>query len=288
MNSKNIEIAILIAIICIALVLFNLRNTIKKKYKNAYYIPMAIITLIEIFIIIHYFFCYQFGLPASVTQDNSTDLTLTASDWLGFLGGYLGFSGSLVMAFLVYRQSETINNLTLSEYAPSASLIIQKSVNSTEFQAKDDTFALLDISQNIPGKKNDKYYSYHCACSREDIEYETYSILIFVKIINDSKASIRNLSFKSLEIKELKGKNDHFMFVNRGDEWDPSDGFTDILPGRTLKRCFLIERVPREIKPSWMTFNFSYGEDIPFHPQILVSKTEGQSLSLLNVSEQIE
>lgn len=83
---------------------------------------MAIITLIVMFIIIHLFFCYQLGLPASVVQDNSTDLTLSASDWLGFLGGYLGFSGSLIMAYLVYRQNKTINNLTLSEYVPSVNI----------------------------------------------------------------------------------------------------------------------------------------------------------------------
>lgn len=285
MNSKEIEITILIAFIFFALILFNFRNRIKEK--NAYHISMAIITLIVMFIIIHLFFCYQLGLPASVVQDNSTDLTLSASDWLGFLGGYLGFSGSLIMAYLVYRQNKTINNLTLSEYVPSVSLIVQKSVNSTEFK-DNDKFSLRDISQNIPGNKNEMYYSYHCACPRNDIEYEAYSILIFVKIINESKAPICNLSFKSLEIEELMDKNNHFMFVNRGNEWDPSDGSTDILPGRMLKRCFLIERVPQEIKTSWMTFNFSYEENIPFKCRILVSKTQGSSLFLLNVSEQIE
>lgn len=284
MNLKNIEMAILIAIIFIALVLFVFRNTIKEKNKNAYYIPMAIIALVEIFIIIYFFFCYQLGLPASVTQDNSTDLTLAASDWLGFLGNYLGFSGSLVMAYLVYRQSDTINNLTISEYEPSISLIIQESVNSTEFKEKKDIFVLTNINQYIPGQKNNQYYSYHCTCLSTDIKCEEYSILIFVKIINNSKACIRNLSFQFLEIKELGSENVQFTFKKK-DGTDPLDGYTDILPGRTLKRCFLIEKIPREIKPSWMTFYFSYRENLTFNPKILVSKAEGKSLFLLDASD---
>ena len=41
---------------------------------------------------------------------------LSVADWLSFFGSYIGFAGSLIMAYVVYRQDKTINQLTLQEY----------------------------------------------------------------------------------------------------------------------------------------------------------------------------
>lgn len=48
----------------------------------------------------------------------------------------------------------------------------------------------------------------------------------------------------------------------------------------------MIEKIPKEIKTSWMTFIFSYGENILLNPSVLVSKSKGNALFLLNISEQ--
>ena len=285
---KNIEIIILIVVALVFLGLFIFRNSIVQKNKNGYHIVMAITALSGIFIGIHFFFCYQIGFPASVAQNNATDLRLSSSDWLSFLSGYLGFAGSVVMAYLVYRQSETINGFILSEYKPRVSLVIQKNVKSTDYDIVQEKFSVRHIVQHIPGRKKDEYYSYHCATDRvKDDNYENFMILIFVELINNSKTPINNLSFKSLEINDITGATQGINYVNRGGDYDPADGYTDILPGRTLKRCFLIESIPKVINTSWLTFNFSCDNEIIFNPRVLVSKTEGNKLFLINTSEQI-
>lgn len=116
MTLKKLEVCMLIIVLLVVLILCRRRKQNAEKCKDAYDCIIAIMILIAVFIVIHFLFCYQIGFPGSVSQNNNTDLNLTSADWLGFLGGYLGFAGSLVMAYLVYRQSEQINNLTLSEY----------------------------------------------------------------------------------------------------------------------------------------------------------------------------
>ena len=284
---KYIEIIILVIISLVFLGLFVFRNSIKWKNNNGYRIVMVITALSSLFIGIHFFFCYQIGFPASVTQNNTTDLSLSSSDWLSFLSGYLGFSGSLVMAYLVYRQSETINSFVLSEYKPYVSLVVQKCVKSTEYKKKQEEFSLTDIVQHIPGMKTDEYYCYHCAAIIEENNiYENFNVLIFAEIVNNSKIPINNLSFKSIEIKGIQ--SEHVLtYVKRGGNYDLADGYIDILPGRSLKRCFLIENVPKVLDISWMTFYFSSDTKILFNPKFLVSKTESNSLLLINTCDQL-
>lgn len=288
MTLKTLEVFMFFIVLLVILILCLCRKHIVEKFKGAYDCIIAIMILIAVFVVIHFLFCYQIGFPGSVTQNNNTDLNLTSADWLSFLGGYLGFAGSLVMAYLVYRQSERINNFTLSEYKPSASIIVQECVKSTDF-GEDGGYAINAIIQNVPGFKTEEYYSYHCVTPINDtIEFEEFQILLFVNIVNNSKTPINNLSFKSLEIKEIGSDSRCFEYVNRGENYDPADGYSDILPSRYLKRCFLIENIPKEIKTSWMTLNFTYGKDVSFNPRILVSKSEGNGLFLLNTSEQIK
>lgn len=282
-----LEIIVFFLILTITILYYYL-NPITKDYEKHYCI-IACIALLEVFLVIHFFFCYQFGFPASATQDNSSDLTLSSADWLSFLGSYLGFAGSLVMAYLVYRQSERINELTTSEYEASIGLVIQKSITSGEYQNNGEKFDLTSVMQHIPGKRNDEYYSYHCAVPKGSFNPEQFSILVFIEIFNNSKSVIKNFSFCSLEIVDVKNNNKLVTYQNRGKtdrEYDPADSYTEILPGGFLKRCFLIESIPKEIPMSWMTFSFSHDNGKLFAPRILVSKTEGNALFLINISEQ--
>lgn len=287
MNLKSIEITALVIIAVALIISFSFQKTIKTENKNIYCVIMTIAAMIEAFIVIHFLFCYQIGFPASVTQDNSRDLSLSSADWLGFLSGYLGFSGSLIMAFLVYRQSGIINNFTLSEYRISASIVIRENIKSIDYSIQDN-FRLTNIIQHMPGNKKDEYYSYHCVTQiKDDCIYEQFNVLIFVGIVNNSKMTISNLSFKSLEITDVNEGSNILIYENRSGDYDPADGYTDIFPGRILKRCFLIENIPETINISWMTFHFTYDHGAEFKPRVLVSKTKGNSLYLINVSEQI-
>lgn len=271
-----LAILLFIAIILFAFFLFRFRSM--KKDTTTVSIALVTVTLIDAFIIIHLFFCYQWGFPASISQDNAKDLTLGAADWLSFLSGYLSFAGSLVMAYLVYRQTKKIDRLTLSEYQPSVSLLIQKTAKSTDYP----NFAVANIIQYIPEQPLDQYYTYHCDLVETNNECEDFSILLFVEITNNSKATIKKLSFLSIELQDTQDRNQKILYKNRGNNWDPADSITEILPGSKLKRCFLMNKIPKSLGINWMTFNFLHGDSDSISTKTLVSKSSNYELTFLN------
>ncbi|MDO4617466.1 MAG: hypothetical protein Q4B03_08420, partial [Lachnospiraceae bacterium] len=242
---------------------------------------LCILTLADLFIAIHFLFCYQIGLPASVAQNNSLDLSLGSSDWLGFLGSYLGFSGSLVMAYLVYRQSKLINDLTISDYSLSISIGSCYCVKDTEFGSHFDRDNLL---QYVPDDKETFYYTYHCDHEKDiNSEYESFSVLLFFEIINNSKSTISGLSFSSIEIADING-NHSYCYTNKGQEWDPADRKASIKSGAIVRRCFLLEDVPCKIDISWLRIRFSCdGNKFPVI-ELLISKRKGESIIFLDIS----
>lgn len=271
-----IAILLFIAIILFAFSLYKFRSM--KKDTTTVSIALVTFTLIDAFIIIHLSFCYQWWFPASISQDNYKDLMLGSADWLSFLSGYLSFAGSLVMAYLVYRQSEKIDKLTLSEYQPSLNLLIQKTAKSTDYP----NFAVTNIIQNIPEQPLDQYYTYHCDLVETNNECEDFSILLFVEITNNSKATMRNLSFLSIELQDIQDKNKKILYTNRGDDWDPADRTTEILPGSNINRCFLLNKIPKSLGINWMTFSFAHGDSNPISTKTLVSKAPNYNLTFLN------
>lgn len=283
MNWLVLELLVIFFILTAVLFLILALSKFHREKKDTTVIAILLVSFVlaEVYTVIHLFFCYQWGLPASVSQNN---LTLSSSDWLGFLSGYLGFSGSLVMAYLVYRQSKVINKLSISEYLPSATLAILKSVKSTDFS---DTENVRYVSSNIlqcpPGEPNRKYYTYHCdLVSSNNVSGEQYEVMLFAEVINNSKSAMRNLSFHSIEIKEIQDKNNVFIFKNRGGNWDPTDKVTDLLPESRIARCFLIDKIPVSFGISWMTIKFTYGGNCPLNMRVLISKTSDSGLTFIN------
>lgn len=278
MNSKNIEVISIVVIFLVLLVLSFFRRSIKNE--KAYHITIALFILVEAFIIIHFLFCYQIGFPASVMQNNHTDLVLSASDWLSFLSGYLGFAGSLIMAYLVYHQSETINKLTVSEYLISVSLEVHGCVKSVDY----DGFRGERILQPIKDSE-EKYYTFRCRREDETVkDYEKFDILIFTELVNNSKSYIKKLSFSGIEIRGIEDDK-RYVFYNCGGKWDPADKKTEIHPGKKLKRCFMIENIPCNINLSWMTIHFTYDENKELPLKVLIQKAEGEIISFHSISQ---
>lgn len=280
-----LEISFFVLLLAFTTALFLFRNSLKKRIVAS--VVLVILILIDAFVIIHIVFCYQIGFPASIAQDNKTDLSLSSSDWLGFLGSYLGFAGSLVMAHLVYRQSEIINKITISEYRPSASLLIQDCVKSTEHS----NYIEDNIIQCTPNNAEDHYYAlYYYYKGNKNDELESDKILIFVEIVNNSKLPISNLSFSTIKLEEFPSNSKQYEYVNylfRDKNLDPVDKLAEILPGEKVKRCFVIERIPRTINIGWITFyftGFSCGRNHSFTAKVLVSKEEGKKMTLLRES----
>ena len=258
---------------------------------------LVVLLLVDVFLIIHYGFCYQIGLPASITQVNNEHLTLSSSDWLSFLSGYLGFAGSLVMAYIVYRQSKVIDDLTISEYRPSAILNITRSALSTDYASEDD-YKSGSLIKCTPNKADELYYTFYCGFNNnkiQGIEYETAETLIFADIINTSKSPLRNLEFISITIEEINGDRrfEYFNFSKfrnnpqKGINWDPAGKVVELLPENKLRRCFLITAIPSEIKLAWLTINFTCSENSNFITKVLVTKKKKQNLTFLSVPEQI-
>lgn len=242
-----------------------------------------VLLLFSAFFLIHLLFCYQIGFPASKTQVNSEHLTLSASDWLGFLGGYLGFAGSLLMSIVVYIQSRDVNKLTLAEYSPSINVDIIDDARSLMY---DDNFDPDSVVQYYL-KTKALYYAHICKPVDDNpkTEEESQQILLFVNIVNNSKSTIENLSFQSMEITELSKESRIYKFNNKGGNYDPADSKTMILPGRTLRRCFTISNFPRNIENmAWMQFRFTCSRGSLYSDMILFSK-EGDKMKFLGACD---
>lgn len=284
MRSIIIEIVFLAIVLVLLILMIAYKKRFPHQYTNVYIGLIMCMIMIEIFLVIHFLFCYQIGLPASLTQDNDTDLNLTSSDWLSFLGAYLGFAGSFIMAYVVYKQTEMINRITLSEYQPSVSIAVLSCVKSTAYEPGE--FAENAIMQVMPGTDEEEFYSYHYNLDETNVnEFEDFKILIFVEIINNSKTSIKNISFKSLAIREVNSEGRYINYEKKEEGFDPADRCTDILPNHSIKRCILLNCIPEEMDIGWMTLNFVYNGNLPDHLKILVSKTKGKAVTMPNISK---
>lgn len=278
------EIALLIALLLLAAVLYFFME--RKRKKNNYsisYVFLLVLILISLFIAIHLIFCYGLGFPASINQTES-DLALRSADWLSFLGSYLSFSGALVMAFIVYRQSKIIDELTISEYKPTMSISIISCNKSTEYRKGE--FKENNIIQVLP-TSSEPFYTYYCDCKEtgKNTAFEDYSVLLFVEIYNHSKSPVNQLSFESIDFSSIKSDKGHFKYSKRGGNWDLADGLTHIIPGKKLKRCFLINKIPTDFGICWMKFKFIYADSQLFEQCFLVSKVEGGVLTFLNIGD---
>lgn len=249
--------------------------SLKSKYgKIVWYIGLPVL----LFELIYIFFYFQLGLPASHDQTEQA-LFLSAADWLSFLGSFLGFAGSLIMAYIVYKQNEKINYLTQSEYDTSASLTLIHTSCSKGYRE----FHIDNLDQYIPEKPNEFYYSIRCQTDN-DTACEECSILVFVEIENNSKSIMRNISFESIVFSPVdpKCKTEIVYKIPGEKNWDPANGLMSIAPGRSIKRCFILEKIPKRINLSWMTFHFIHNENKYFDPKLLAYKEEGKKLYLLN------
>lgn len=264
--SLDDELIILLLVFILIAVLAYVTFEHKHKNKDAtiLLITLALAGLIEAYLLIHLFFCYQLGFPASVLQDDMKDLSLTASDWLSFLSGYLGFAGSLIMAVLVYRQSKKIDALTISEYSTSLRFKIDDCLLS-----KDSLFDCSNIFQSLPGNSK-LVYTFHC--SRDEKCNNSNGILLFVNITNDSKVPMNALSFTAVEICEIKKgeKYENYKYEIRKGEWDPADKKIFLLPHESILRCFLIESLPNNIEPSWLKFKYHYESNTGLSSELII------------------
>lgn len=173
------------------------------------------------------------------------DPTIRPSDWLPFLGSYLGFAGSLVMSFLIYRQSVIIDEFTISEYKPSLGLTFIECI-----QGNFDEYNPRSIDQ---GYKDKHFYTFFCNCSTKELEKSQHDQLIFVTIQNYSKATIHNVQFKKIVFTTTDKNSTEFPC-----ELDANWNKVNIFPDKSLNLCFLLCDCPNTFPLSQVEFILEY------------------------------
>lgn len=157
------------------------------------------------FIVIYIAFFFQIGLPPGNA--------LSSSDWLSFLGAYLGFAGSAFFAYMVYLHTKEIDQLTtkittlqMAEYTP----VVTASVLKCEISDRNTDrgrYAVESFDENksqrlclhyimIPSAPTESWHA-------ETVE-TTSSLGVFVRFQNLGKLSVDSLTIKEISVENSK------------------------------------------------------------------------------------
>lgn len=286
------EVALLVLLVLVSINLFiDNRKTDKGKERNNS-VLIAILLLIAFFVLLHFLFCYQLGYPASSSQERS-DLVLKSSDWLVFLGSYLSFAGSLVMAYFVYRQSKVLNDFTISEYSPSIGIKIVE----CRIIEKNDRASILQKD-----KGNKDYYTFFPPFDFDRNQYdgslEDFGILLFSEITNYSKSTLHEFTLERIEIEEQSEFGDgeigksllHVYYGTNLESLDPKNVKTALYPKSSLNWCFALWDVPKQFNISLMKIVFSFSnkahlaiEKESREVRVLVQKKQNEQMQFVNI-----
>lgn len=86
---------------------------------------LVLISIVVGYLLIYAVFYFQIGLPSGSGLENK--------DWLAFLGGYLSFSGSLIISVMIYRQEKRLAKLTMKQ----SDFFLECAVEAIELADKD-------------------------------------------------------------------------------------------------------------------------------------------------------
>lgn len=185
------------------------------------------------FIIIYIAFFFQIGFPPG--ND------LSSSDWLSFLGAYLGFAGSAFFAYMVYLHTKEvdyltakINTLQIAEYTPVVTASVLKCKISSGSTNR-GRYAIEFFDEN----KSKHLCLHYIMIPSSPTEYwraetveTTSSLGVFVRFQNIGKLSVDALSIKEISVdngkKSLKYQVD---WKNKKVEFDniqPAIGSVDV------------------------------------------------------------
>lgn len=252
-------------ILAVALALWRARHLWKIGERDKAKVVLAAVLLILGGWAVYGAFYFQAGFPAGESLNNS--------DWLSFLGGYLGFAGSLIMAWLVYLQDTRLKELTLEEYAAAFSIRIKalEMAADTEEDRK-QIFSYLKQGQ-------EKYVSYfkHDAfpLGKERQEAKENCVpKIFFSLKNAGKLPVKKLRFKEIRIEpyeavQEKGSADPiaescgYRFAEKGGA-NILNGRHELLPEGALNICLVIHSIPEKLPFSAfrLTFRFELGAKV--------------------------
>ena len=242
---------ILLIIIISEVLLIGICLLLKQRFKNKINDLCSIIVLSLMlalgFELIYCAFYDQIGFPPGNN--------LTNSDWLSFLSGYLGFAGSLIMAWLVYKQDKKINALTMQEYQVVFSSVVKGL--ETKIYSKEEQDAVFYRPKNQP-----ELYIKHDIKQIKAMNNTGLSNclpVLYFSLINMGKLKVDKLCFDSVKIMspETGAVNCVFSF-HKSDGGNILNGSHSILPASSLNICFILHDLPREISISKFEVLFHY------------------------------
>ena len=224
------------------------------KYSTFLTIIKLLLLLTAGYALVYLFFFYKIGLPPVDGLDDS--------DWLSFLSGYLTFSGSLIMAWLVFTQSRDINNqntllnnqsrilneLTLQEYRIVLKGVIEF-LELREFNEKE--LNKWTIIPRICENNQESYFKYDLIKKDiSEIDYtSTTKYYLFFKLYNFSKLTIENFKIRQVCFRHSYFENENnsnkelCYSVYDGREASVFNGTHIILPNDWVPICLVLPSV---------------------------------------------
>ncbi len=210
---------------------------------------------VAILMLVYCAFYYHWGFPPGSDLQNS--------DWLAFLSGYLGFSGALIMAWLVYKQDKTINQLTAQEYrvtfkpvADYIELAQHSEINEEEI------FVALGNAKKLYVKQDVMLDSKKCTWSNDDSHNPIP--FIYLSIINVGRLKVDKLHFDSLEIVppqiQETGAKTPSLYYSFCEESGGNilNGSHRILPNSSFRICLIPDHFPIQLSLSILKLSFHY------------------------------
>lgn len=201
------------------------------------------------FEIVYCAFFFQWGYPAGPE--------LTNGDWLSFLGGYLEFSGALVMAWLVYRQSETINKLAMQEYRIGVKAIPDK-IELKEYLEEDQSHVFCTyMDKGVPKL----YIKHDCVldtkATKTQLLHKNIPFFYF-HIINKGKTKIERLKFNAVSIISPETKQAGRYLFKKNNGGNILNGTYTVAPECCLYICFAFQGFPDSLPLNTVNVEFQY------------------------------
>ena len=238
-----------IVLLIIACLLFGLIWRFKLKaleeYIHVRYLIWFVFGLIFLSEIIYGAFFYQIGPPPGEN--------LNQADWLSFLGNYLGFSGSLIMAFLVYKQDRKINQLLLLDYQPAfRGEVLSYNQETEESYTTIAKEVYLQLNNLLYVKHDMKLSSKNKSSSVDnDVVF-----LVYITIENLSKLTANDVHINSIKIFDGKQNNEGSIYSYKC-EYAQINGTYRIFSKQKLRLCVAMHSFPQELDLSFFQLSFS-------------------------------
>lgn len=231
------------------LICFLGKSRLKEKGNDVCVLVMWAALLALGFEGIYIAFYNQWGPPPGPNLENT--------DWLSFLAGYLGFAGSLIMAWLVYRQEKKINELLLQEYK----VTLKPSVKGIELKKYSDDE--MDYYFYKFGGCNDLYIKHDVELLSDykdvNINNSDLKSVIYFELINMGKLRVDNLCFNSVKIISPETNSIKYEFAFKKDiGGNLLNGSHQILPDNSLCVCLVFLSFPTTLSIHKLQLSFSY------------------------------